>query len=472
MKNTFTKIVATLGPTSSGENMIKTLAKAGVNVFRLNFSHGNYEKHAENFNAIRKLTKESGIPYGVLCDMQGPKLRVGNFENDKVRLNVGQSFRLDMDEKLGDETRVNLMHPEIFAAIKKDMALLLNDGQIRLVVDDFGKDYVNTTVVVGGILSNHKGVNVPDVILPIAALTEKDKSDLEFSLRMGADWICLSFVQTSDDVLMAKKLIGDKAGILVKIEKPSALKHLKEIVDLADGIMVARGDLGVECPIETVPGIQKRIIETCRHAGKPVVVATQMLESMILAPVPTRAEVSDVATAVYDGADAVMLSAETAMGEYPIEAVKMMKSIITKTQEDSYYKKLMEVSSMPPDNTVASAITSSIRPMVKVLQNPSCIVSYSVSGKTTLRTARERPLLPIIGMTVDERVASRMAIVWGVRSVITPTLKDLTEVTPIALERAKEFGLAEPGDEVIITAGIPFAQKGNTNILHVATVTK
>ena len=470
MNNTFTKIVTTVGPATAGENMIKALAKAGANVFRLNFSHGDYDFHEANFKAIRKMSEETKTPYGIMCDMQGPKLRVGNFENDKVKLNVGQSFRLDMDDKLGDETRVSLQHPEIFAVLKKGMSLLLNDGQIKLVVDDFGKDYVNTTVVVGGILSNHKGVNVPDVVLPISALTEKDKKDLEFSLKMGADWICLSFVQKPEDVLMARQLIGDKAGILVKIEKPSALKHLEEIVDLADGVMVARGDLGVECPVETVPGIQKRIIETCRHAGKPVVVATQMLESMILAPVPTRAEVSDVATAVYDGADAVMLSAETAMGDFPIQAVSMMKSIIEKTQKDDYYKKLMEASTMPPDHTIASAITSAIRPMIKVLDKPSCVISYSVSGKTTLRTARERPMLPIISMPVDNRVANKLAIVWGVHSIVTDSLKDLAEVTPVALEHAKELGLAEPGDEVIITAGIPFAQKGNTNIIHIAQV--
>ena len=377
---------------------------------------------------------------------------------------------MDMSEKLGDETRVSLMHPEIFKALKKDMSLLLNDGQIQLNVDDFGPNYVNTTVEVGGILSNHKGVNVPDVILPISALTEKDLRDLDFALKLGADWICLSFVQKPEDVKMAREIIGNKAGIIVKIEKPSALQYLKEIIELADGVMVARGDLGVECPIETVPAIQKRIIETCRAAGKPVIVATQMLESMILSPVPTRAEVSDVATAVYDGADAVMLSAETAMGEYPIKAVSMMKKIITKTSQDIHYINDMEKSTMPPDKTVASAITSAIRQMIKVLDKPACIVSYSVSGKTTLRTARERPLLPIISMTTTEAIANRMALVWGVRSVVVPTLEDLTDVIPVAVNYVKEAGYAKPDDEIIITAGIPFATHGNTNLIHIAKV--
>lgn len=470
MKNTFTKIVCTLGPATSGEKMIKALAKAGANVFRLNFSHGDYERHAENFQIIRQMSQEQKSPYGILCDLQGPKLRVGKFKKDKVRLIPGQKFRMDMSEKLGDETRVSLMHPEIFKALKKDMSLLLNDGQIQLNVDDFGPDYVNTTVEVGGILSNHKGVNVPDVILPISALTEKDLKDLDFALKLGADWICLSFVQKPEDVKMAREIIGNKAGIIVKIEKPSALQYLKEIIELADGVMVARGDLGVECPIETVPAIQKRIIETCRAAGKPVIVATQMLESMILSPVPTRAEVSDVATAVYDGADAVMLSAETAMGEYPIKAVSMMKKIITKTSQDIHYINDMEKSTMPPDKTVASAITSAIRQIIKVLDKPACIVSYSVSGKTTLRTARERPLLPIIGMTTTEAIANRMALVWGVRSVVVPTLEDLTDVIPVAVNYVKEAGYARPDDEIIITAGIPFATHGNTNLIHIAKV--
>ena len=470
MKNTFTKIVCTLGPATSSEKMIKSLAKAGANVFRLNFSHGDYERHAENFQIIRQMSREQKSPYGILCDLQGPKLRVGKFKKDKVRLIPGQKFRMDMSEKLGDETRVSLMHPEIFKALKQNMSLLLNDGQIQLNVDDFGPDYVNTTVEVGGILSNHKGVNVPDVILPISALTSKDLKDLDFALKLGADWICLSFVQKPEDVKMARDIIGNKAGIIVKIEKPSALQYLKEIIELADGIMVARGDLGVECPIETVPAIQKRIIETCRAAGKPVIVATQMLESMILSPVPTRAEVSDVATAVYDGADAVMLSAETAMGEYPIKAVSMMKKIITKTSQDIHYINDMEKSTMPPDKTVASAITSAIRQMIKVLDKPACIVSYSVSGKTTLRTARERPLLPIISMTTTEAIANRMALVWGVRSVVVPTLEDLTDVIPVAVNYVKEAGYAKPDDEIIITAGIPFATHGNTNLIHIAKV--
>ncbi len=470
MKIPLTKIVATLGPATSGKKKIKGLAQAGVNVFRLNFSHGTHDTHAANYGFIREVSKEMNTHFSVLADMQGPKLRVGDFKEGQVILKIGQKFRLDMDPTLGNESRVSLMHPEIFAVLKKDMMLLLNDGQIQLCVNDFGEDYVDTTVVVGGILSNHKGVNVPDVVLPISALTEKDKNDLEFALDMGADWICLSFVQKPADVELARDLIKGRAGIIVKIEKPAALKELDQIIQLTDGVMVARGDLGVECPIESVPGIQREIVEKCRAAGKPVIVATQMLESMINAPVPTRAEVSDVAVAVFEGADAVMLSAETAMGNYPIQAVDMMKRIIMTAQQDSSYRRAMDASSMPPDNTIASAITSAMKQMAKVLNNPTCIVTYSVSGKTTQRASRERVMIPILNLTIDERVADKLALVWGVRSIVTHQLKDMTEVTPLAVEKAQEMGFAKKGDELIITAGIPFARQGSTNVLHVATV--
>lgn len=470
MERPFTKIVATLGPSSSGKENIKALANAGVNVFRLNFSHGTHETHQENFRIIREIEQENHTHYAILADMQGPKLRVGTFKNEKIILQNGQKFRLDMDITPGDETRVSLMHPEIFSILQEGMILLLNDGQIQLCVNDFGKDYMNTTVLIGGSLSDRKGVNVPDVVLPINALTEKDISDLNFALDMGVDWICLSFVQQPQDVRMARKLIGERAGIIGKIEKPAALNHLDEIIDLCDGIMVARGDLGVECPIESVPALQRDIVEKCRQKGKPVIVATQMLESMINVPVPTRAEVSDVATAVFEGVDAVMLSAETAAGKFPIQAVQMMRRIIMTAQKDDAYKHAMETFSMPPDNSIASAITSAMKQMVKVLAQPSCIVTYTVSGKTTFRAARERVLVPILALTSDEHVANKLSLVWGVYPIVTEHVKDMTQVTPIAIQQAKEIGLAKSDDELIITAGIPFARQGSTNILHIAKV--
>jgi len=470
MQYRFTKIVATLGPATSNKEMIELLARAGVNVFRLNFSHGDYATHEKNFKSIRALSKRTKTSYGILCDLQGPKLRIGQFIGGKVVLQPGQNFKLDMKPVLGDANRVSLMHPEIFKVLKKDMLLLLNDGNIQLRIINFTKNSAETVVVVGGELSDHKGINLPDVELPISSLTDKDKKDLKFALSLGADWICLSFVQKPQDVIDARELIGSKAGIIVKIEKPSALNYLKEIVDLADGVMVARGDLGVECPIESVPSIQRNIIETCRMAGKPVIVATQMLESMIKAPVPTRAEVSDIATAVYEGADAVMLSGETAMGNYPINAVSIMKRVILMTEKDPYYKRAMSIATLPPDQTIASAITSSVHQIAQVLKKPACVVCYSVTGKTTLRTARERALVPILGLTIDKKIANRLALVWGVQSHVSKQMQDMVEVTPIALSMAEKLKLAESGDEIIITAGIPFAKKGNTNILHIATV--
>lgn len=470
MNHQLTKIVATLGPSTAGKEKIRALADAGVNVFRLNFSHGTHETHLQNYTYIREIAKETNRHFSVLADMQGPKLRIGNFKDGKIVLKKNQSFRLDMNPEAGDEQRVCLPHPEIFAVLRQDMVLLLNDGQIQLRVNQFGTDYVDTTVLVGGALSDHKGVNVPDVMLPISALTEKDKTDLAFALDMGADWICLSFVQQPDDVRLARRLIGDRASIIVKIEKPAALKHIDEIIELTDGIMVARGDLGVECPLESVPGIQRELVEKCRLKGKPVIVATQMLESMINAPVPTRAEVSDVATAVFEGVDAVMLSAETAAGQFPVEAVSMMHRIIMTVQQDGAYRHTLNSFSMPPDKTIASGITSAMKQLVKVLERPSCIVTYSMSGATTMRAARERIMIPILNLTVNERVANKMALIWGVHSVLTQNLHELTEVTPVAVKMARELGFATPKDELIITAGIPFAQQGNTNVLHVATV--
>lgn len=469
MKLPMTKIVATIGPATSGKERIRELAHAGVNAFRLNFSHGDYQTHKMNYDAIREIALENKTHYSILADLQGPKLRIGNFKNNQITLKINQKFHLDMRDEPGDETRVSLMHPEIFKVLKKKMILLLNDGQIQLSVDNFGKNFIDTTVLVGGILSNHKGVNLPGVVLPISSLTTKDVEDLKFALNMGVDWICLSFVQKPEDVKMARKLIKEKSSIIVKIEKPAALEHLDEIISLTDSIMVARGDLGVECPLESIPEIQHRIIEKCRAQGKPVIVATQMLENMISAPVPTRAEVSDVAIATFEGADAVMLSAETAVGNYPIQAVATMRRIIMTVQEDSYYKRAMEAFSMPPDKTIASAITSSMKQMVKALENPTCIVTYSVSGKTTLRASRERSMIPILNLTIDEQVANKMALIWGVFSIVTKSLKDISAVIPIAIKTAKEMGFAKAGDEVIITAGIPFAKAGKTNIIHITT---
>ena len=465
-----TKIIATLGPVSSSSEMIAKLAKAGVNVFRLNFSHGTHAEHLQQMKAIRIQSQKDKVHYTILADMQGPKLRVGHFKDGEITLRSGEFFTLDTNEKAGDVKRVHLPHPEIFKVIKVGMNLLLNDGKIVLKVVKATPKAIQTKVVIGGPLSDHKGVNVPDVVLPISSLTQKDRKDLAFAIKAGVDWICLSFVQTANDIRLARKLVKGKASILAKIEKPSAVQNINEIVKEADAVMVARGDLGVECPVESVPALQRKIITVCRLAGKPVVVATQMLESMIEAPVPTRAEVSDIANAVYMGADAVMLSAETAMGKNPIKSVETMRRVILQTQDDPDYPNQLATLKLPLDCTIPCAITSSMRRMIHSLDRPACIATCSMSGRTTLRVARERALVPILAMTTDERIANRLGLIWGVVPVLCEKLKEVGQIAPMATKIAKAKDLARKKDQIIITAGIPFGYKGSTNLLYIVNV--
>lgn len=467
-QRTKTKILATIGPSSSTKEQIEKLMDAGVDAFRFNFSHGTHEEHKERYDIVRKLEKEKKRHISILADMQGPKLRVGEFKDGKVFLQNGNPFVLDLDNVPGDETRVNLPHPEIFQALKEGDELLLNDGSIVLHVDDFNDHMARTTVVVGGYLSGHKGVNLPNTQLPISAITDKDREDLKFALKLGVDWIGLSFVQTAEDVREARELIGDKAWLISKLEKPSAIDELDKIIELSDAVMVARGDLGVECPLPTVPVLQKRIVTACRKYARPVIVATQMLESMINNPSPTRAEVSDVATAVYDGADAVMLSAETAAGKYPVEAVKMMTSIIRQVETDPLFYKFMESSRLHPCCCgEADAITFAASEISDALHNVAAIVTYTSSGFTTLLAARERPRQPIIAVTPELEVARRMALVWGTQSFLNKeSYKSFDKVEDIAIKIVKENGYAKSGDFIIITAGFPLGKKGRTNMLH------
>lgn len=466
----FTKIVSTLGPASNTKETIRDLALAGVSVFRLNFSHGTHDDHKKNVEYIREIEKEIKRPIGILCDMQGPKLRIGTFGCDSITLNVGDKFRLDMSPEPGDQNRVCLPHPEIFQAMVPGMDLLLNDGIVRLHIDDFGADYADTTVISGGILSNKKGVNIPGVPLPIDALTEKDKRDLEAALDMGADMIGLSFVQRPEDLLLARLLIQNRAWIISKIEKPAALEHLDEIIRLSDGIMVARGDLGVETPPEKVPVLQKKIVQACRKANKPVIVATQMLESMVVNPTPTRAEASDVATAVFDAADAVMLSAETAAGKYPVQAVSLMDRIIFETEADELYVKYLDAARLPPEGTTESAITVSARVTAQTLKDARAIVSYTMSGATASRVSRERPYVPVLCMTPDIKVARRMSLLWGIESVVSAPAETLDDVARKANCFAQRLLNVKPGDKLILTAGLPFNIAGNTNILQIISV--
>ncbi len=471
MKKTgFAKIVATLGPATSSQEKINQLVESGVSVFRLNCSHGAMEGHQQNYNYIRNAEKKYNRYLSTMFDLQGPKLRVGEFAQGEVMLHEGEKFRLDMDKTLGDEHRVELPHPEIFAAISDGMDLLINDGKIKLKVESHGVDFAETVVVVGGAISAHKGVNVPGVRLPISALTEKDIKDLHSALEIGADWIALSFVQHPEDVQQAQELIQGRAGIICKIEKPSAIEHLEEIVNLTDGVMVARGDLGVEAPLEMVPIYQKRIVSCCRKLGKPVIVATQMLESMISAETPTRAETSDIATAVYDGADAVMLSGETAVGEYPAEAVSTMYSIINAVEKDTKYLQYIRDYSKENDNTISGAITAATAKAVRTVDKVEALVTYTDSGSTTLLMAKERAGVQILSITPNIKVARKMALVWGVISVISDDLDAIEQISVIAEEKAMEKGLIEKGDKMIITAGVPFKERGTTNLMHIKEI--
>jgi pyruvate kinase len=465
------KIVATLGPASSDKDTVRRLFLAGADVFRLNFSHGSADDHRARFALLRELETETGRPIGILADLQGPKLRVGTFVDGAVMLAEGGAFRLDLDASAGDGRRACLPHPEIFAALVPGAELLLDDGRLRLVVEHCGADFAETRVVVGGKLSERKGVNVPGVVLPIAALTAKDRRDLALALELGADWIALSFVQRPEDVAEARALIGDRAAIVSKLEKPSAVDRLDEIVALSDAVMVARGDLGVELPAERVPVIQKRILRSCRRLGKPVIVATQMLESMVESPVPTRAEASDVAIAIYDGADAVMLSAESASGKHPVEAVDMMNRIIEQVEADPQYRQMIDAShgAASAGCDVAEAVCVAMRHTVALL-HAAAIVCYTSSGHTSLRAARERPESPVLSLTPNLSAARRLALVWGIHSVHIDDVADVHQMTELACAMARRERFAQPGQTIVAIAGMPFGTPGTTNLMRVATV--
>jgi pyruvate kinase len=463
------KIVATLGPSSSTPEKIRALFEAGVDVFRLNFSHGTQEDHSARFAAIRVIERASGRPIGILADLQGPKLRLGTFADGRVELAAGEHFRVDLEREAGDARRAPLPHPEVFEAVQPGTELLLDDGKVRLQVETCGTGFADTLCLVGGALSDRKGVNVPNAVLPLSAITEKDRADLSFALENGADWIAFSFVQRPEDVAEGRKLVAGRAGVMVKLEKPSAIQHLAEIIDLADGLMVARGDLGVEMPPEDLPSVQKRVVHACRLAGKPVVVATQMLESMITSPTPTRAEASDVATAVYEGADAVMLSAETAAGRYPVEAVTMMDRIARRVQEDPLYFSMLESTQIEHEHTSPDAISAAACQVARMV-GAAAIVSYTTSGATAVRAARERPESPILVLTSNLETARRLSVLWGAHCVHTSDVNNFGDMVQKAARIAHREEIAQPGQRVVITAGVPFGTPGATNVLRIAWV--
>lgn len=468
-RNRRVKIVATLGPASNNEKMIRALFEAGADVFRINMSHATPEILREQHALIRKIEAEFSRPIGILIDLQGPKLRIGKFESGALRLTEGDIVSFVRRESVGGLGRVHLPHPEIFEAVQPGHTLLLDDGKLRLRVVESSDVRIDAEVLTTGTLGSRKGISLPDTVIPLAAMTDKDRSDLEDALNVGVDWVALSFVQRAKDVAETKKLVRGRAAIMAKIEKPSALAELEEIIEIADGIMVARGDLGVEMPVEKVPGLQKQITRAARNAGKPVVVATQMLESMITAPVPTRAEVSDVSIAVFEGADAIMLSAESAAGAYPVEAVAMMNRIAEQVEQDPFYPGIINAQRSEPEATGADAVSLAARQIAETL-NLAAIVTYTASGTTGLRAARERPRVPIIALSPVLATARRLSLLWGTHCVVTPDATDLDDMVERACQIAKAEEFGKQGERVIITAGVPLRTPGSTNMLRIAYI--
>ncbi len=463
------KILATLGPASSNKQTIAALFDAGADLFRINMSHTSHEMLNGLVKTIREVEAEIGRPIAILADLQGPKLRIGTFAEGSIKLEPGQQLVLDADPKPGDATRVELPHPEILEALQVGHRLLLDDGKVRLRVTECTADRAVTVVEIGTGLSNRKGVSTPDTMISFGALTEKDRLDLDAALAAGADWIALSFIQRPEDLTEVRRIARGRAGILAKIEKPQAVDRLAEIVEHADALMVARGDLGVEMPLERVPGIQKQITRAARRAGKPVVVATQMLESMISAPSPTRAEVSDVATAVFEGADAVMLSAESASGAFPVEAVATMDRIATAVEQDPYYLQILRAQRTDPEATGADAVSAAARQIAETLRL-AAICCYTASGTTAVRAARERPQTPVIAMSPVAATARRLSLVWGLHCVFGEEPDDVERMFDRACAIASREGFAKPGERIIITAGVPLGRPGATNMLRIAFI--
>jgi pyruvate kinase len=463
----FTKIVATLGPASSTPERLRALFEAGADVFRLNFSHGTADDHRQRVEMLRALEVEYNHPIAILMDLQGPKLRLGTLEKGPMALKPGQKLRFDLDPTPGTAKRIPLLHPEIFKAAQPGGLLLIDDGKVRVRITAHDSKSIDAEVEVAGTISDRKGVNLPNLVLPLSPMTTKDHKDLGIGLSLGVDWVALSFVQRAADIAELKKLVGGRAAVMAKLEKPAAIDHLDEIIEQSDGIMVARGDLGVEMPPEAVPPLQKRILAACRVAGRPAIVATQMLESMIHSPTPTRAEASDVATAVYDGTDAVMLSAESASGDYPLEAVTIMDRIVRAAEGDPLYRKLMDASRREPEATTADAISAAARQCAHTL-SAKLIVTYTNTGSTTLRSARERPDVHILCLTPNLNTARRMTLTWGVHPVRTEDAHNFADMVQRAVRVARKEKLAAHGDRIVITAGVPFGTPGATNILRIA----
>ena len=468
-RNRKVKLVATLGPASAHIDTLERLVVAGVDAFRINMSHTTHEQAREMLYTVRGLGKSLRHPIGVLFDLQGPKFRLGAIKDERVNVNEGSKYSFDLTESDGDGSRAHLPHPEIFDAVQPDHHILVDDGRVRMRVVEKKRKKITAEVLTGGAVSSRKGVSLPDTVVPISPLTEKDDADLDLALDLGADWVALSFVQRAEDVAAIQKRVDGGSAVMVKFERPSAIENLDDIIEVADGFMVARGDLGVELPIETVPSLQKRITRKARAAGKPVVVATQMLESMISSPVPTRAEVTDVANAVFEGADAVMLSAESAIGKYPVEAIEMMDRIAIEAENDKFYSSIVHAIQTSPMATPSDAIANAAHAIASTVKL-AAIVCYTARGSTALRVARERPGLPVMGLTPVPATAHRMSIVWGVQSVLTSDPENLDDMVRKGCRIAFEEGVVKPGEGILITAGVPFGSPGSTNMIRIAFV--
>lgn len=463
------KIIATLGPATSDHAMLAALFEAGVDVFRINMSHASHDDMRERVRMIRSLETEFGRPIGILLDLQGPKLRLGTFANGSAQLSRGAHFVLDSNPAPGDTGRVYLPHPEILRALQPGHTVLIDDGKVRLHVVEAHPQKAIAIVDIAGTVSNRKGVSLPDTEISVSSMTDKDHADLDAGLNAGVDWVAVSFVQRPDDVAEVKKAVRGRAFVMAKIEKPQAISRLEEIIEISDGLMVARGDLGVELPLEKVPGLQKRMTRMSRKLGKPVVVATQMLESMISLPVPTRAEVSDVATAVFEGADAIMLSAESASGRYPVEAVRMMNNIAEEVEQEPHYRQIINAQRALPEPTGADAIANAARDVAETL-DLKAIVAWTASGSTALRIARERPESPILALTPSHETACRLALAWGVHAIVTDDAQDIDDMALRACSNARDEGFASFGERVIIVAGVPFGTSGATNMVRIAYI--
>lgn len=469
LRNRRAKIVATLGPASSEPEMIEKLFRAGVDVFRLNFSHGSHEDHRRRYDAIRRLEEQARHPIAILQDLQGPKIRLGTLPDGRIRLETGSRIRFVLDRTSSDPTRLPLPHPEVFEGMLPGHKLLIDDGKVRLVAHGCGHDFIDAEVVTGGMVSDRKGVNLPDTLLQLSPITDKDREDLAFGLELGVDWVAFSFVQRPSDLMEAHQLIGGRAGVMAKIEKPRALGEIEDILRLADAIMVARGDLGVEIPPEEVPGAQKDLVRLCRLAGKPVIIATQMLESMIQAPAPTRAEASDVATAIYDGADAVMLSAESASGQYPLEAVATMDRIVAHTERHKSYPPIIEALHPSVEPLAQHAVSAAAAEVAKTI-GAAGVVAFTSSGTTAARIARQRTGVPILAITPNLNTARRLALLWGAYNVRSDDVTSYSQMVEEAVAQVRAHNFAQAGQSVVVVAGVPFGAAGSTNNLRVVTV--